>query len=223
MAPTPNDRAGDPELEAIALILVGQFNPSIFQPAWFGNQKLLRDEEAKHAQVEVIVPEAAAFKTEQFAVQVTLDRFAVVSDRQDSWEALRDLVKGTFQLLSHTPVARMGLNRSAHFRVYSEEDWTAFGHRLVPKDFLWSKVLQDPRTLSMMVRGARSDHFQGSINVKVEPSAKIKSGVFVDINDHCDFSQTGLGAREMVQGLDTLWGPFLRRSEGIINAVREAV
>jgi hypothetical protein len=36
---------------------------------------------------------------------------------------IRDLVLGTFQLLRHTPIKAMGVNREAVFAMESEEEW----------------------------------------------------------------------------------------------------
>src|SRR3954463_8544753 len=107
------------KIEAAAIILLGSFNPQIFQPTWFSAQGLIRKEEGESAKLQLIHPEIAAFSLEWAQLQVTPQRFGLEASttQQYSPELLRDLTLGTFRLLSHTPVKMMGLNRLFHFPV----------------------------------------------------------------------------------------------------------
>src|SRR5262245_20635588 len=119
-------------LEAISIVLLGKFNPAIFQPAWFGAQGLLRPAEAENAKIELIRPEFSKFATDWFNLEVIDARFSAFTKNTSMYEALKDLVIGTFRLLQHTPVHQLDLISEAHIRVEKEEEWHALGHRLVP-------------------------------------------------------------------------------------------
>ena len=43
-----------PELYRISIVLLGNFNPKIFQSAWFASQNLIRKIEANEAKIEII-------------------------------------------------------------------------------------------------------------------------------------------------------------------------
>jgi hypothetical protein len=95
-------------LEGVSIVLLGSFNPQIFQPAWFAAEELLRKEEAEAAEVAIIHRDIVSFSTSWMQLQVQLDRFMVSTADSAFYEPLRDLVLGTFQLLRHTPVQKMG-------------------------------------------------------------------------------------------------------------------
>ncbi len=98
-------------------------------------------------------------------------------------ESLRDLLFGTFRILRHTPVQKIGLNTHAHYRLPTEDAWHDFGHLLAPKDDLWAPILDKPGTLALTIQGERSDEYDGHIRVKVEPSMQVTYGIFIETND----------------------------------------
>jgi hypothetical protein len=48
--------------DLVSIVLVGNFNPAIFQPAWLAAKGLIRESEASAAVVEVIHPELAQYR-----------------------------------------------------------------------------------------------------------------------------------------------------------------
>jgi hypothetical protein len=192
------------EIDGVSVVLLGSFNPKIFQPAWFAHHGLIREEEAEAAENVVAVPELAAFAAAWLTIQVTPERFQASTADAARFEALRDLVLGTFRLLEHTPFDRMGINRSMHYRMPSEEQYVAFGHLLVPKA-PWQPILDDPRTRSLTVEGFQTRNGQRiKVTVKVEPSTRVPSGVFISTNEHYEMKGSGAGKRLMV-ALEKNW------------------
>ena len=41
-----------PQFEGVTIVLLGQFNPAIFQPAWLAAENLVRPQEAESAEIE---------------------------------------------------------------------------------------------------------------------------------------------------------------------------
>jgi hypothetical protein len=208
------------EIEGLSIVLLGSFNPQIFQPAWFAAEDLIRKEEAEAAKIEIIHPEIVSFAMEWLRLQVTQERFAVSTANSPSYEPLRDLVLGTFQLLQHTPVRQMGLNRDLHFRMASEEAWHAFGHRLAPKE-PWTGLLDQPGLRRLVIQGARPDDFTGYIQVSVEPSRRVHPGVYVGINDHYEVQHTASsqGCDHMMDILSRVWATSVARSTNLANTL----
>ena len=126
----------EPALESTtaSIVLLGAFNPRIFQPEWFSRQHLLPQSEVDAANIQIIHQQVAQFDTERFVFQVTDDRLVAATKPSTVSGPLRDLVAGTFYVLEHTPVQAIGLNRQMHFAMPSEEAWHQLGDRLAPKE-----------------------------------------------------------------------------------------
>ncbi len=173
-----------PEITTSSIILVGSFNPTIFQPEWFARQGLLPQQQVDAAEVKVIVPEISHFETEQYVLQVTQNRFVAVSKPSVDPAPLRDLVAGAFYILEHTPVTAMGLNRQMHFALPSEEAWNRVGDRLAPKE-PWNDILEGrPGMLSLLITSAKTEPPGSRYNVTVQPSGQVQFGVYFETNDH---------------------------------------
>jgi hypothetical protein len=173
-----------PDINGASIVLVGSFNPAIFQPEWFVRQGLFSDTESSTAEIKVVHPQICQFETESFIVQVTNERFSAFSKPNVTAEPLRDLVMGTFVILEHTPVTAMGLNRQMHFALKSEEMWHSLGDRLVPKE-PWNSVLEGrPGMLSLEILTNRETPKGSSFRVKVQPSTQVKFGVYFETNEH---------------------------------------
>jgi hypothetical protein len=173
-----------PEISGSTVVLVGSFNPAIFQPEWFARNGLLSPAEAEAADIKIIVPQVSQFETEKFVLQVTPERFTIGSRPSADPAPLGDLVQGTFFILEHTPVGAMGLNRQLHYPLGSEEDWHNVGDKLAPKDG-WNGVLEGrPGMLSLVITTNKQSPIGAKFTVRVEPSALVKHGVFFETNEH---------------------------------------
>jgi hypothetical protein len=207
-----------PEIKGFSIVLLGDFNPKIFQPAWFSSQSLIREKEYETADIRVVHNEIVDFGLGWCQVQVTRDRFVAQSD-QEPYEAVRDLVLGAFKLLSHTPVTKMGINTEAHFRVESEKAWHVFGHLLTPKE-IWNEILSSPGMRSITIEESRRrDGRNGYIRVTVEPSVRVIPGVFFTVNDHYEAGRDLPGCAEMISLLEEALTPSCERSEEIIQSL----
>lgn len=209
-----------PEIEGIGIVLVGAFNPQIFQPAWFAAENLIREEEAQSANVGLVHRQVTSFSLDWMHLQVTDEQFSATTIQNAFYEPLRDLVLGVFRLLRHTPVRMMGLNRDCHFRMESEEKWHTFGHRLTPKE-PWIGTLEQPGMRSLTMEGVRPDNLKGYIRVRVEPSARVYPGVFININDHYQVMdmEAVRGCDEIIDILDHEWKASLDRSERMVSTL----
>ena len=211
-----------PDIQSLSVVFLGDFNPKIFQPAWFAAQGLIRQQEAEEAKVEIIHPEVVSFSLEWLAFQVTREQCALTTTQEPYYVVMRDLIVGTFNLLQHTPLHKLGINIDMHFRMDSEASWHAFGHLLAPKN-LWQDTLKNPGMRSLTMEGQRPDEFRGYIRVQVEPSIKIHPGVYFRVNDHYEIEtlQPGTGSDAMLDIFQRAWGESLTRSNHIISTLLE--
>jgi hypothetical protein len=191
-----------PDLDGLYVVLVGSFNPAIVQPAWLAKHGLVSEAEGAEAEIEIIRSEIAAYRLGAFRFVLQQDRFQVETAQADQGFRLRDLVGRTFAILKETPIRQLGINRTMHFRMPSEEAWHQVGHRLAPKE-LWNGLVDKPGTTAVSVRGQRPGGNSKQFNVRIEPSTHVMPGVFVQTNDHFE-SDVG-GAEWTMDVLSKSW------------------
>src|SRR5260370_9089105 len=144
-----------PEKAGVSIVMLGSFNPAIFQPRWLGAQQLIRPEEAEDAKIKIIQEDVADFSTAWFHLQVLQNRLQLISTDPRHYDPLRDLAMAVFAILHHTPVRALGINRDFHFAMPSLDEWHGIGNTLAPKE-LWSAFLKNPGLRSMLIQGYRS-------------------------------------------------------------------
>lgn len=174
----------EPKVRELAIVVRGVFNPLGFQPSWFERTKLLRPAETERAKLKIAHASIVDFSLEWGGLQVTTDRLVFTTQDEGMEGPALDLITGAFRASPATPVNALGINRNIHFVVESEAEWHAIGHKLVPKEGLWAGLLEAPGTLSVTVQGKQKEGRKGSFNIRVEPSAKFKHGIYIDANDH---------------------------------------
>lgn len=188
-----------PEISGLTIVLLGAFNPDIFHPSWFAAENLVRKGEADKATVTFVHPEIAIIEIGSFKLQIEKSRFLASTVDSISFDPLRDLVLGTFAILHHTPLRALGINFDSHFKMSSEISRQELGHRLAPKQH-WDSLLQEPLLQKLVMKGNRPDDHDGYIQVSVEPSTKLPSGVYVHVNDHFDVKSS----KKIVSACDTM-------------------
>ncbi len=86
-----------PKIKEHSIVLIGNFNPKIFQSAWFAAQGLLSQQEAEEAEIEIIHSSVVVFSTTNWMrMEVTDDRFIVKTSQEPYDVVIRDLILGTF-------------------------------------------------------------------------------------------------------------------------------
>ncbi len=205
-----------PEIEAVAIVLVGSFNPRIFHPAWFAKEGLIQEGEWQSAEIRIITSDAAVFSIGWMALEVLHDRFCITTNQPQYFEPLRDLALGTFKLLRHTPIKQLGINKLEHYRSSNHEEWHQLGHRLAPKEG-WAGLLEKPGMRKLTMEGVRPDKYAGRILVTVEPSSKINPGVYFELNDHyeIDVVEEGRSSDRAMEILSESWQESLERAAKI--------
>src|ERR1700680_1135767 len=178
-----------PVLEGAGVVLVGSFNPAILQPAWLGARELVTKDEESSFVTQVISREVTILQLPWLLIQVTPERFEITSEDPAHYLALRDLVKGIFLILDSTPFNQMGITRWMHCAVESEQRWHALGDALAPKG-PWQGLLEStrpdklPGMASLTILGTRESARSRATRATVEPSARVKNGLFFRTHEH---------------------------------------
>lgn len=196
--------------DEVSAVLIGDFNPVILHPSWFARHNLLSAKEADDAKLEICFKEITRFSLPWLHLEATTERFVCKSSDSSHFNPLRDLVIGTFELLGHTPIRQLGINRTVHFDVIDQDTWHAVGHKLAPKD-IWKEFLETPGLHSLTIEGVRTDKRKGLVNVTVRPVPNVDHEVSVAVNDHYELG--AIDAGEAISLLKENWEVSLKTSE----------
>ena len=209
-----------PEIESASIVLVGSFNPAILHPEWLAHQSLIRPEEAEQAKVEVVSRQLTVIRLSWFELQVLEDRFSATATDPAHFQTLQECVLGIFSLLEFTPINAMGLNRQMHFRMRKPESWASLENALAPKK-PWAGILSGrrdgaPTLQTLSLDGNRDGSSAQSLIVKVEPSPRVQSGVYMATNEHFEFSDAS-STSEPMNMLSQHWLQALAYSKHLAN------
>lgn len=224
-----------PEIDSVSIVLLGHFNPMIFHPGWFLAQDIFSPEEVDRSSVEIIHPEIAKFDISWLSVQVEKSRFMAES-KIHPLIRVSDFIISTFgDHLIHTPITRVGINRSVHFQA-EQVKIDKLGKTLAPQCVWgdWGREIEGPKLnenesnskhgglrLVIMEQRNLSDRYKGHIQAQVQPSFSVNSGVSIDINDHyeIDDSNNVVGCKDVISIIKDNFEKSLVRSEKIINHI----
>ena len=224
-----------PERHSVSIVLLGKFNPSIFQPFWFAECGLISRGSADAATVGVIHQDVAQFAVESFSAEVTQVRAKFETKDLANAQILRDVVVNTFAILEHTPIAKFGFNSNKTFYLSSEEEWHSYGHHFGPKQS-WNAVIESPGLLDVTMVGTRAGSKSDHIQISTGPSpdskrqvlpdgteaapASIRYGIRVDLNEHYELEKnpnTSVSDRNccLLETLQSDWNGFLKYSDEV--------
>lgn len=207
------------EHESVSIVLLGNFNPAIFHPTWFSQQELIGVSDAKESEITVITNEISIFKSSLFRFDVRQGSFAVTVSSYAQAALLKDLVIGTFRVLEHTPIRKIGINREYHYRVFDAGRWDEIGHLLAPKK-QW-EMLEEPKTRSVTIEGIRPGSECKYLQVKAEPSPKFPQEKVLAISTNEHFELPAPDASRILEFLEKHWEDALIFSNQLAQKVME--
>ncbi len=218
----------NPEKELLSIVLIGQFNPAIFQPAWFASHGILGEKESEAADVQIIHSAVSQFKLDWLRIQVERERF-ICEVLSSPLDRSFDVILKTFkENLIHTPIYQMGINLNISYKVPDRKHLDDIGDILAPKTPWgeWGKTLLDDSgkrsggLKSMtMEQSERDDGHKGFIRVKVEPSIEFNLGIEAQVNDHFEVADKNnvKGAEEILSLLENTYSDSKQRAKNIVN------
>lgn len=209
------------QIYTLSIVFLGEFNPVIIQPYWLAHKKLIREQEAQNATVDVIHNEIVKIELDWAKFEITKNRFEVRTSQEPYFEPLKDLIISIFEILRETPIISLGINHLKYFSLPSEESYYNFGNKLAPLS-TWNEVLNDPRMLFLeILEQDRKDKINGKYRVRIQPSdIKMQNGILIQVNDHIDLNPGETGRNgEMVKSLGNNWRASMNRATEIIETV----
>ena len=200
-----------------SIVVVGSFNPAIIQPFWLAQKKLIREQEAQNAEIDMIHTGIARFKLEWCEFEILNDRFEIKSTQQHMFSAMRDLIISIFNILKETPVQAYGINHVLYYAFPDQKRYYDIGVRLGTLNN-WDGILTDPRMFSVEIgEMKRNDGKDGSYRIRVQPSdikLPLGFGIMVAINDHIQFKENKNG-KEFASSITETFDSSGQRSKSL--------
>ena len=222
-----------PDISACAIVLLGQFNPAIFHPAWLQSKNIEHQESSPDGDL-LAHKDIATFTIDARTYLVRTDRFQLET-RSIPWVSILDITTKIFgEHLSHTPITAIGVNRTVHFKLPDMssrirlgrklapiEPWDDFGQGLDTDDVNQTGGLQSltMRRKSLLEGGAIET------NVTIEPSIRVEgnTAVYMHINAHHALANlpAGHGSEMAMSLLARRFEPALDEADAIIQNIMQ--
>jgi hypothetical protein len=138
-----------PVKQTLSIVFVGSFNPRIFHPTWFEREGLTFPEEEAASLSEtrtngpLVTPDLSRCEIgQEITIECLTNRFSINAATTLGEERLRSIAAAILAKLPHTPITAVGINHSQVFDTRNEGEWHQIGDLLVPKQEIWSKVME---------------------------------------------------------------------------------
>jgi len=181
-----------------SIVVVGSFNPAIFQPAWIAQNSLLPEEEMDGFYNEQIVKKIPEFGLEigtgqpfqvnndqavaifkSFSLQVVRNRFSTTITSDDNTTI--KFIRKVFKMLPETPIHSYGINFNVHIEFV--EDYNEIIDNLFDRKPLFLDSFGNDVELGFTMKSK----FKGSIlKTSIERSVKSENGIYLASNFHHD-------------------------------------
>lgn len=223
-----------PKISALSVVARGTFNPLIFRPDWFHEKEILAGSDFENVNIEIIHPDIVSFGVPWGTMIVERDKFSLSSSQEPHIRA-HDFFVRCFQNLPETPISAVGINVEIHFDAGSEAACDHVGDVLAPKAFWEDFVKKDGKkfgglrsiTMEQAAKidgeSTRQDGEKGWVHVQVEPSIRVKNGIYVRVNDHFKLldGEKFSNGREAAQLVTRKWDASCRASESYVDKIME--
>lgn len=217
---SPAPRRYRPRLVAsyrnINVVVLGRFNPTIFQPEWFRRHALLPEAEIAAAMEErrvLVSGEATVVQFDSLSLIVQGERWQLATAQPDWFGDLGAIARSIFDKLPHTPIEVVGLNYTGDFEVAPSRTVEKLMARWVPLEELGTVMGSEPQ-----VAGTVRASWEGyTASVTLEPSRKLKNkGLFINQN----YERRELrSADDLIEILDGDWQKFRERAESVVQTI----
>ena len=207
------------KIETLSLVLLGDFNPVIFQPFWLANKNLIREDEAKNAKIDVIHNEIVRYEiADWLKVEVNKSRCEFKTTKSPYFEPLKDLAIGIFSILKETPIKSLGINHVYDLSLLSKENYFKIGNTLTPLN-IWDDTINEPKLLHLEIYEIERKGILGaSRRIRITPSDQnsISFGVSININNHFQLEEKG-AINNLFSTIDKNWNNSFVESKIVVD------
>ncbi|RLK07422.1 hypothetical protein [Ruegeria conchae] len=222
------------ESDRVSAVLIGAFNPSIFHPSWLALNDLISSESLDAAELQVSHPDLSRFDANFMSFEVQKSR-VIIGCEADKDGLVFDMVRSIFgELLTHSPVWRIGINRSFEILCGTEEKRNELGKRMAPQS-AWGKWGEEIASAQGTKHGGmqrltmrqipRHDGREGHFQADLRPGSSSQDLIRLDFN-----SDLVAGKEESVEGalkatnlIEECWQLDLAKAKEVSNEIVEII
>lgn len=184
----------NPEEKQMNIVLIGNFNPRIFQPQWFANEGIISEADLNYIVEDgdvLIHKQVAQFKSSWFHLEVTETRLNIVTTQEAYFELILDFLTATFSVLHHTPIAQMGINLRIHQLIEKKDAAAKFDNKYFAVAG-FSKIDKQVEPSVTKLRFSKDDIKIGTI-CNYELSKLSDNHYVMTVNQHFEIGQEASG------------------------------
>lgn len=219
--------------EEAGIVLVGNFNPSIFHPEWFIRHEIVpawnypaRSNSGDEVATVAVLPDLALVEfPDQRNLHVMLNKFTLRCTRASEYLTIKDIVTSTFDILQETPVTQMGMNYRADIQIADRDLWLKFGEKMAPKspwlaaapyiDDLDMEKQGVLGLLEMTMQMPRPDNLKGFIRPTLSAVDLDSRKLSISINNHVVIEDNN--ATTMIDHLNNQWEKALAFADDFVK------
>ena len=202
------------DIQNIALVILGNFNPAIIHPSWLISKGLIRESDFDSKDIKVVHPEIANFSLRFAEIRVTKTKFEIRSLNEADSVLIRDLAVGLFSLLGETPIDAMGLNHYLH-KTLERKEIVNFGDWLSPLS-RWNSIMENPRLLQIQFTDYNKEENPKS-TCTIMPSELLPTAFKFQLNYHFDNIQNGRLSDTISKNWEESESVAIKAFENLIN------
>ena len=220
-----------PELSSCSIILLGRFDPLVFQPYWLIAKGIESEANAPAKGKFIIVPQLAhyLFDTREYRVEPESFR---VSTTEAPWVKILEASTSIFgQHFKNIEISRFGVNISVHFKLADVASRTKLFRKLAPikpwGEYGQAMEIEDPKIagglVSLgMVKKSIFDGYSLDTVVKTETSVMApETGVYMEVscNHVLHNLPAGHGSEQAIQLLGQRFNKSTEEAVRIIDHI----
>jgi hypothetical protein len=205
------------ELCGHSIVILGDFNPSIFHPYWLVKNGLVSESEASEADLQVSHKDVSVFTVAFISYEVTRERLKIATKNQAMFETVRDNALGILTILRHTPLKAMGFNSDFHFSTSVAESAILYD-KIVPTAF-WNDLINEPKLEAVVLKDFHVNEKKNFTRVQIQPSIAITNGLYFLVGDHYEPGDSN--AKTYLQIMETEWTTRTSRYQQLIEKIWE--
>jgi hypothetical protein len=199
-----------------SVVVLGRFNPAIFQPQWFRDHDLIPASEIDSAENNpnrlLVTNDVTALQFESIRLDVQQARWSINTSRQDWKRDLGPIAASIFELLPHTPISLLGFNYSIHrYVVGGKPAALRLLNRWAPVEPLASAVGKRVHIGATV----RCDWDAYRVTFTLDSSVRLADGIYVGQN----FERKVDGGKALSECLHTDWSKIVKRAEDLIKTI----
>lgn len=197
-----------------SIVMLGSFNPAIFQPAWLQEHDFLPEHEFQTVDHPkpgtnklVVSHDITVLELVSVRFEVTRERWSLATERLDWIPDLGALASSVFKRLAETPLKKVGFNHVRHERIDGDAS-RSLSHWL-SMDALGQAVGEEA-ALGGTVRAKWKDY---AVLAELQKSVHLPNALFVGQN-----YEAAVGAKNLQERL-LQWSVVLERADAVAQAL----